>query len=143
MNYINQRNYNDLINWLMNYCLDNGIGAVLTNELPDNIGGKSYLIPANLVIVNNKWQNKLEVPFIFAHEIGHIFTGVPCSYHASITNNIKEENEANKFAINLLRKYCKYNDIHFDNYYNFAQIFCIPKKYFYLVPDSQEDWILS
>ncbi len=139
MNYINQRNYNDLITWLMNYCLAHGIGAVLTNELPDNVGGKSYLIPANLVIVNNKWIPTTEIPFIFAHEIGHIETGIPCSYHASISNTSKGEADANRFAINLFMEYCKENEFNFSTYYNFAKSFYIPLKFYYLLPECTEN----
>ena len=139
MNYSNQQNYNNLINWLMNYCLDHQIGAVLTNELPDTVGGKSYIIPANLVVVNNRWHDKLEIPFIFAHEIGHIKTGIPCSYHASIINTDKGEADANKFAINLFMEYCKENEFNFSTYYNFAKSFYIPLKFYYLLPECTEN----
>lgn len=143
MNYINKRNYNDLINWLMNYCLDHGIGAVLTNELPDEVGGKSYIIPANLVIVNNKWLPMTEIPFIFAHEIGHIKTGIPCSYHASISNTSKGEADANRFAIELFREYCVEKDFNFSSYYSFAESFYIPHKFYYLLSDCTENWIIA
>ncbi|MCI6883353.1 MAG: ImmA/IrrE family metallo-endopeptidase [Lactobacillus johnsonii] len=133
MNYSNQQNYNNLINWLMNYCFDHDIGACLTNELPDEIGGKSYVIPADLVVVNNNWHNELEIPFIFAHEIGHIQTGIPCSYHASISNIDKGESDANLGAIKLLLQYAQETDMHFDTYYNFADAFGIPKKHYYLI----------
>ena len=143
MNYSNQQNYNNLINWLMNYCFDHDIGACLTNELPDEIGGKSYVIPADLVVVNNNWHNELEIPFIFAHEIGHIQTGIPCSYHASISNIDKGEADANKFAINLFMEYCKENEFNFSTYYNFAENFYIPLKFYYLLPNCTEDWIIA
>lgn len=143
MNYINQRNYHDLINWLINYCYDHKIGVCLTNELPDSVGGKSYIAPANLVVVNNQWHDQTEIPFIFAHEIGHIFTGIPCFYHSSTANTSKQESEANVFAINLLKEYCESHDISFDNYYSFAQTFCIPRKVYYLMPDCSKDWIME
>ncbi|OYS01757.1 ImmA/IrrE family metallo-endopeptidase [Lactobacillus johnsonii] len=143
MNYINQRNYNDLINWLMNYCLDHGIGVVLTNELPDDVGGKSYIIPADLVVVNNRWLPTAEIPFIFAHEIGHIKTGIPCSYHSSINNMDKGEADANRFAINLFIEYCKENDFIFSSRLTFAESFFIPSKLYYLMPNSTENWIIA
>ncbi|MCI7647005.1 MAG: ImmA/IrrE family metallo-endopeptidase [Lactobacillus johnsonii] len=133
MNYSNQQNYNNLINWLMNYCFDHDIGACLTNELPDDVGGKSYVIPADLVVINNRWHNELEIPFIFAHEIGHVLYGSAEYYHSACRGTELGESDANLGAIKLLLQYAQETDMHFDTYYNFADAFGIPKKHYYLI----------
>ena len=48
-----------------------------------------------------------------------------------------------KFAINLFMEYCKENEFNFSTYYNFAESFYIPLKFYYLLPNCTEDWIIA
>ena len=137
MNYSNQQNYNNLINWLMNYCFDHDIGACLTNELPDEIGGKSYVIPADLVVVNNNWHNELEIPFIIGHELGHLMLGHKRKeFDESPTKRILMERAANEYSLYLLTEYCDLHEIYFYDKYTFAHAFGIPKDCYYLLEEQ-------
>ena len=137
MNYSNQQNYNNLINWLMNYCFDHDIGACLTNELPDAIGGKSYVIPADLVVVNNNWHNELEIPFIIGHELGHLMLGHKRKeFDESPTKRILMERAANEYSLYLLTEYCDLHEIYFYDKYTFAHAFGIPKDCYYLLEEQ-------
>ena len=43
------------------------------------------------------------------------------------------ESDANLGAIKLLLQCARETDMHFDTYYQFADVFCIPKKHYYLI----------
>lgn len=124
----------NVLKWLMNYCLDNGIGIVYGNDLPSNAPSDSLCNP-KLVIFNDNYQNENEKPFMMAHEIGHVIEGNPEYYHLAYLGKIRGEYLANVFAINLLVMYCEDNDIWYDNIYDFAKSFGIPKQYFYLLEE--------
>lgn len=96
---------------------------------------RSYAIPASrLVIVNTNWQNKNEVPFSFAHELGHIMNGdTGIRYYDSGTINSKSEYHANEFGIKLLLRFCDEHDISFNNPIEFCEYFGIPMKLEYIV----------
>lgn len=133
MNKETRERYDFLIQYLMNYCLDHEISVVFSNKLPPYIPSKSYKIPGELIVVNGNWHNEFEVPFMFAHEIGHIQLSEPYFYHATEVAKIKGEYAANVFAINLLLQYCNDLGFSFSNYYRFGEVFGIPKKLFYLL----------
>lgn len=121
----------EVMKWLMNYCMDHGIGVVYRNDLPEDAPSVSYQNP-NLIIFNDQYYEDIAKPFMLAHEIGHVMNGNPgCN---GLINGIgKEENIADTFAINLFLEYCSDQDIWFDNIYDFAKAFGIPSDKYYLL----------
>lgn len=127
-----RQRYDELLLYLMNYCYDHNIGYEFKNKLPYYTPSISYQIPGNFIMINADWDNEYEIPFMFAHEIGHILTNDPYLFHATKIGKIQGEYSANCFAIDLLLQYCEEHNFHFSNYYSFAKSFGIPQKLFYL-----------
>lgn len=91
------------------------------------------------IIVNSNWENQNEVPFSFAHEIGHIMNGdTGIRYYDSGTINSKSEYHANIFGIKLLLSFCNEHDIHFTNPVKFCEHFGVPFKLDYIVATMME-----
>lgn len=78
-----------------------------------------------------------EVPFIFAHEIGHTIENTPIFNKLSYLGSVKAEYSANVFAIRLLQQYCLENEITYNTIFDFAKSFGIPKDKWYLLTDLQ------
>lgn len=70
---------------------------------------------------------------MMAHEIGHVIEENPEYYHLAYLGVQRGESAANKFAINLLEKYCFENDIWFETIYEFAKAFGVPSRCYYLL----------
>ncbi|URW71705.1 ImmA/IrrE family metallo-endopeptidase [Lactobacillus kefiranofaciens subsp. kefirgranum] len=83
--------------------------------------------------MNAKWIYPAQIPFLLAHEIGHVLHENACFYHISDLTANKGEASENIFAIKLLQKYCVENEIYFDTWYKFAKCFGIPKECYYLL----------
>lgn len=123
----------DLIEWLANYSFDHNIGYILTHLLSPSTPSTSYG-NERLVIINMNWANANEIPFSFAHEIGHILNGDKGKNSFSAeTVNTKSEYEANITGIKLLISYCKSNDMIFTNAIKFCEAFSIPANLEYVV----------
>lgn len=126
--------YEDLMQWLSDYCKRHHIHVFYKSELDPNQKSYSYRYP-RVIFLNDHWQVANEKPFILAHEIGHAM----CAKEDLVTskdtysNISKNECKANIFAVKLLRKYCEESDIEFDSIYDFADAFGIPRKYQYLL----------
>lgn len=118
----------NVLKYLLNYALENKIGFItIPNAEPDWI---PVAIPEKrLILVNMQWHNKKELPFMVAHELGHIMNEQPCSQYSSNTLLLKAERAADNFAIGLLIKYCQEDNISFNDPYNFMEQFAIPEKY--------------
>ena len=129
-----QENYDKLMTYLMNYAMfEHKIGVEFTDKLPSFAPPISYNKPGRLIIMNAKWIYPVQIPFLLAHEIGHVLHENACFYHiSSLTVNKGEANE-NIFAIKLLQKYCVENEIYFDTWYHFAKCFGVPKECYYLL----------
>lgn len=123
---------NEVITWLMNYCMKHGIGVIYQTSLPENAPSDSWHNP-KLIIFNANYYKKDEHPFMLAHEIGHVVEEVPEFYHLAYLGKEKGEFSANRFAINLLALYCFKNDIWYETYYDFAKAFGIPKDKYYVL----------
>lgn len=129
MNY-----YEDLMEWLKDYCKRHNIQVFYKTELNPNEKSFSYRYP-RIIFLNDHWKLENEKPFVLAHEIGHAM----CAKEDLILDNeiysnvSKNECKANIFAVRLLQKYCKESDIEFDSIYDFADAFGIPQKYQYLL----------
>lgn len=126
-------NFNIVIKWLINYCFDHNIGVIYNTKLPSHARSKSYNYPSDLVVINGNWKPQSEIPFIFAHEIGHNVENCSIFNKLSYLGKQKGEYSANVFAINLLGLYCEENDIWYDTIFDFAKAFGVPKDKWYLL----------
>lgn len=118
----------NLINWLLNYAMDHGIGFVLTSNLPA-FTPHTASAKRRMFVINKKYGSPEELPFAIAHEIGHIMDGDHgVRYYCSATIHDKDEHRANVFAIKLLRQYCLDNDIDCSNNIDFYHRFGIPER---------------
>lgn len=133
MNNEDRERFDSVIQFLMNYCYRHGIGCLYNKDLPAKANSISYCHPSDLIVINGNWYHQIEIPFIFAHEIGHVVDGNPEYYHLAYLGKDKGEYSANIFAINLLWLYCLENDIWFETIYEFAAAFGIPNKFYYLL----------
>ena len=64
---------NELIEYLLNYAFDHGIGYKLVHA--DPYDPSLSLKKHNLMVINLNWHNQSELPFIIGHEIGHFILG--------------------------------------------------------------------
>ena len=134
----NQENYDRLMKYLMNAAMfDYHIGVEFTDTLPPFAPPLSYNHVGRLIIMNARWPYPTEIPFQLAHEIAHVLYEDQQYYNLNDQTVNHGEADANIFAINLLYKYCEENDYHFDNFYNFAKAFCIPRDLYYLFTDGR------
>ncbi|NRO05394.1 hypothetical protein [Lactobacillus helveticus] len=83
--------------------------------------------------MNAKWLYPTQIPFLLAHEIGHVLHENACFYNINGLTTDKSEASENVFAIKLLQKYCVENEIYFDTWYKFAKCFGIPEECYYLL----------
>lgn len=118
---------NNLIQWLINFSYDHSIGIEATRKLDPDTPSQSY-VANRVVVINMNWHNPVEIPFIYAHEIGHVL----CDH---LVDSPKNEIEANKTAIRLLIKYCWENNINISNPIRFCEEFGIPLRLNYLIRD--------
>lgn len=119
----------DLLEYLMNYALDAGIGVIYDATLPSDAPSVSYA-KSRIVILNGNWARQIESPFILAHEIGHIVLQHRCSALAAPTIKIKMEHEADVFAAEIIWNYSKLIGTEYSNVYSFMQAFGIPNRMF-------------
>ncbi|WP_290625969.1 ImmA/IrrE family metallo-endopeptidase [Lactobacillus sp.] len=132
MNENNKQNYNELIKFLMNYAFDHGIGVEAVRDVPSDAPSASYP-EYGLTILNANWLPRTEIPFMFAHELGHMMLNHErFLFDTSPANALRMEHDANIFALHLLIEYCNKKDIYFYNYYDFAHVFGIPHDVYYL-----------
>lgn len=124
---------NDIMEWLSNYAYDNDIGYIMTHYLEPETPSTSDC-DDRLVVINMEWKNANEVPFSFAHEIGHIMCGDKGKRYFK-SENIKDKSEyrANLFAIKLLFNFCSDYGYSFNNPIKFCELFGIPTELEYVV----------
>lgn len=124
---------NDLLSYLVKYGQTHGISTRFTNKLPSTFPS-SASSKYRKVLINMNWRNHWEIPFSFAHELGHIINGDDgINYYHSFTIHSKTEFEANKTAIDIILAYCRDNDIPTDNSNTLCEQFGIPFKLEYIV----------
>lgn len=118
----------DYIYELLNLAMNNGIGVQLDNNMNSSV--PSWCEPSlKFVMVNMNYQNKQQIPFQFAHELGHILNGDLSIDKLSFTNRTynKIEYAAHSTAIKLLMNlYVEKN--HELNYLKFMEYFNIPDR---------------
>lgn len=116
---------NEVIRWLVNFAYDHKIGVTLDNlhfdqEVPSCMFGNS-------IIINMNWENQDELPFITAHEIGHVLNEDQGPlYYCSASAHNKIEAAANEKAIDLMLNYCVSMDNLISNYTDFMYYYGIP-----------------
>lgn len=132
----NRENYDRLLRYLMNYAMfEYHIGVEFTNRLPVYAPSVSYNEPGKLIIMNANWYRPIEIPFLLAHEIGHVLHEYEEYFHLNDLTRLRGEACENIFAIKLLRQYCVENEFYFRDYYQFAKCFGIPRECYYLLAD--------
>lgn len=122
----------ELITYLINFALARGIGVTVSSQLPVDFPS-SASSKQRKILFNTNWQNKSELPFILAHEIGHLLDddeGI--NYYSSATVHNQTEYRANCTAIDLLLHYCCINNINVDNPIKFCEQFGIPNEFEYI-----------
>ncbi|WDF83596.1 ImmA/IrrE family metallo-endopeptidase [Lacticaseibacillus pabuli] len=123
---------NDTLTKILGYAYDHGIGIEVHRDLPDD--WPSVAIPQRkAIMLNANWGRPDEVPFMAAHEIGHVLNGDSGRlYYDNKRVKSDTERDADRTAIKVLYNICK-NDEDFDAaYFNpvqFMENFKIPDCY--------------
>lgn len=132
-----RQNYDQLLKYLMNYAMfDCHIGVEFTNKLPYYAPSVSYNRPGKLIIMNSKWLQPTQTPFLLAHEIYHVLHEEKSYFNLNDKTKNSGEAQANTFAIKLLQRYCIENEFHFGSIYQFAKSFAIPRECYYLLTET-------
>lgn len=127
---------NNLLSFLINYGFDHGISTTLTHKLSPDFPSSSSKAKQK-VLINMNWSNKSEIPFILAHELGHLLNGDSgVNYYRSPTVHNKTEFGANSTAINLLIDFCHRYDLYFNNPIQFCEQFGVPAELEYIVANK-------
>lgn len=123
----------ELITYLINFALAHSIGVTVSSTLPIDFPS-SASSRQRKILFNTNWQNKSELPFILAHEIGHLLDNDEgINYYSSPTVHSQTEYKANCKAVDLLLHYCRLNDINVNNPVSFCEQFGIPAELEYIV----------
>lgn len=118
---------NDLIEYLLNYAFDCGIGYKLVHA--DPYDPSLSLKKHNLMVINLNWHNQSELPFIIGHEIGHFILGDKgILYYSSFSGQNSEEKSADLYSLNLLYDYACRRGQYFEEPGQFMQMYGIPSK---------------
>ncbi|WP_341780456.1 ImmA/IrrE family metallo-endopeptidase [Levilactobacillus sp. HBUAS70063] len=117
----------NIITKLMQYAYDHGITCVLSSDLSNYTPSSSR--PDNrIVLINMNWHDQKEIPFQFAHELGHVMNedeGI--LYYSSFSNKSKYERGANMTALDILIPiYLSATGYTVDNVFPFMKQFSIP-----------------
>lgn len=91
-----------MVTKLMQYAYDHAITCVLTSKLDSHTPSSSR--PDNhIVLINMNWHNANEIPFQFAHELGHVVNADEgILYYSSFSNKSKYERAANMTGLDIL-----------------------------------------
>lgn len=117
----------NIINDLLNYALDKGIGLIMTKELsPDTTSFAD--INRNRIVFNLNYRNKKQLAFQLAHEIKHFENGDKSNGVLYFTpRKNKVEFDANVGAIKMLVPYYMDGKERSQiNIYDFMECFAVP-----------------
>lgn len=117
---------NDAIDFAINAVLEYGVGIEITYQRPSF--QSCAVMQHNLVIINPNANDKVELPFVILHELGHIVLAHQDLGCISPAARITQEYEADRFAAELIWDYSQQLGVDYDNVYNFMQAFGIPSK---------------
>ncbi|WP_265483710.1 MULTISPECIES: ImmA/IrrE family metallo-endopeptidase [unclassified Lactobacillus] len=153
LSWTNKQNYDEMLEYLYNFCTKHHIRVVnftnqeikntlghISNSVSDTSQVPSFSFPNTIygfpcIFINLEYYKPLEIPFMVAHEIGHILEGNPDNFIYLHNGISQEERQANLFAINLIDSYASERNYHYSSIYQFAQCFNIPNKYYYLLTE--------
>ncbi|MDF7683484.1 hypothetical protein PT287_08230 [Lactobacillus sp. ESL0679] len=124
---------NDLIQYLLNFALDQGFGVAQLCEDEDyrSLADKSK----QLIIININWRNKTELPFIIGHEIGHLIDGDYGLSHYCGTTLTSKERHADLYSLNLIFDYATRQYDCYEEPSQFMQAYGIPTRMYDAVVD--------
>lgn len=115
----------EIMRWLCKFAYDHNIAVTI-----DNVHFKSD-VPSTCydkhVLINTNWDKKEELPFIFAHELGHALNdddGV--LYYSTSASQSKIESEANSQAIDIMLEYSQAIDETPADYLTFMHSYNVP-----------------
>lgn len=114
----------EIINWLLNYAYDHGIGVVVFHRGP-NIPSMASK-PDNMIAINMDWQPKCEIPFSIAHEIGHILCRDNGHFLPTKVAQTQAERRANRQAVKILMEWANSHGVEVNNPQQFSECFAIP-----------------
>ena len=118
---------NELIEYLLNYAFDYGIGYKLIRS--DPYDPSLSLKKHRMIVINLNWHNKSELPFIIGHEIGHFMLGDDgIMYYSSFSGQNSEEKSADLYSLNLLYDYACKRGQYFEEPGQFIQMYGIPER---------------
>ncbi|QFR22976.1 ImmA/IrrE family metallo-endopeptidase [Schleiferilactobacillus harbinensis] len=95
--------YQELFSDVLNYAQMHGVGYILTDELQPDTPSQSK--PASkMMLINLNWHDQKQLPFVAAHECGHILDGDQPSalYFTTFSSQSKYELHANQRAYEIL-----------------------------------------
>lgn len=118
---------NDLSMYLLNYAMAHGISYALVKSEPSDpsLSFKS----SNHMVINTHWKNQAEIPFIIAHEIGHLMLGDQgVMYYGSFAGQLSEERPADIFGLKLIYDYACQNGNDFEEPIDFLNAYGIPHR---------------
>ena len=114
----------EIVNWLLSYAYDHGIGVVVFHRAP-NIPSMASK-PDNMIAINMSWEPKSEIPFSIAHEIGHIISGDNGHFLPTKAAQTQAERRANRQAVKILMEWADTHDVEIDTSQRFAECFSVP-----------------
>lgn len=130
--YENKLNRDNLVQYLLDYAFDNGYGFILCKVGLDDPSA-SYP-DTRMMVINTNLSDPNELPFIIAHEIAHLMLKHSrLDFDSSPINGLRTDSNADRYALKIFLEYCKINDFYFDTWLKFAEVFCIPKRCYYLL----------
>ncbi len=105
-----------------------GIRYTLTNEMNENTpsGSSAYY---KAIVINMNWHDQQQLPFVVAHETGHVLCGHRGISYFCEPSNSATEAEANRTAIDILvPMYFADIDAQDANYHAFMESFHIKES---------------
>lgn len=115
----------ELLSYLSNYALDHNIGVVLTRYLKPTTSSAASQ-KRRMIVINMRWKNQKEIPFIFGHELGHVEGDAVYYYHDGECTSQSSEQAADCFSICLLYQYALSHQQTFSSACQFMQCYGIP-----------------
>lgn len=122
--------YKELINYLLNYAYDLGIGYKIRDMDPDWV--PVYVPWENMIVINSNWKDQKQIALQIAHEIGHALDGdSEFEYKACFSAMSKIERAATRQGLHIMIEYlyadaCDVNEV---NYQQFMEAFDVPCHY--------------
>lgn len=119
----------DVLAYLSEVAIKQNIKVIWSDALSAYTPPACY-VPRRIVMMNQFWHNKQDIPFQLAHEMSHVINGDDTDmvfYNASYTGKQSVEYKANVGAVKLLIPfYCGNRNKEQANAYEFESIFNVP-----------------